>query len=129
VKVCKACGEEKDETEFYRSAIQIMGKCKACWNDAAMQRAPRYRVKQRAAKKAWQVRHPERKRIHEGRAIFLGRPESPPILVAAERALVALTLAARRGVEPKPITQCSQRDLCGDEPAVAGGGSHPRFAG
>jgi hypothetical protein len=93
-KVCRACGEAKPLGEFYRSVRQVQPYCIPCHNAKCVARvkaSPVLRRKQSAAKARWQAAHPERKRVHEGRSIFLQRPESPALLQTLERAVMALS--------------------------------------
>lgn len=93
-KECPACGRLLPvETSFYRTARQVSTLCKRCHNAACQARAkaPGYRAKQRAAKARWQQANRERKRLHEGRAIFVQRPGAPEPLASLERLLMELT--------------------------------------
>ncbi len=95
-KVCGGCAEALPLERFYRTAKQIHTLCKRCHNARCVDRvrqSPARQAKQAVAKRAWTVRNPERKRWHEGRAVFLGNTQAPACLVALER--LAVTLGGR----------------------------------
>lgn len=92
-KLCLACGAVKPLAEFYRTRAKVLPCCIPCHNAKCVARvkaSPERRRKQYAAKQRWQSAHPAAKRVHEGRSVFLHRPESPALLQSLERAVMAL---------------------------------------
>ena len=88
--ICTKCGEAG---EFYSSKKQVFTVCKRCWNAACVARKKAdkgYADRQYKARRAWALANPERKMVHEGRALFLTRRDVPAQLVEIERLAIAL---------------------------------------
>ena len=102
MKKCLDCQETKPPGEFYHATDKRHRKpvplsyCKKCHNARCHQRRrenPAYRARETVAKRAWERRNPERKRLHEGRLIFTH--PAPALLIECERLVWALSEATQ----------------------------------
>lgn len=96
-KWCPVCRHWLPRASFYWMARQMSSYCKRCWNGQRRARENvrchtdlKYKAAQLAKRREWDRLNPERKRVLEGRAIFLGRADAPEPLLRAERLLMEL---------------------------------------
>lgn len=90
---CYGCGCELTAANTYASTKKLYKTCKSCWNrrcKAYRRGNAAYHANQARNKARWDALNPERKRIIEGRATFLGRANAPAKLVELERLIMQL---------------------------------------
>lgn len=94
---CRDCGGSLNAANTYASGKQVFTLCRPCWNRRCVARRhgnADYWQKHQVAKRRWDAANPERKRVIEGRSIFLGHVHAPSALLELER--VVMKLGMRR---------------------------------
>jgi hypothetical protein len=100
MKTCLGCKQTLDLSLFYggqgpkRDGFST--RCRKCHNLLCVERvrkSPARRARQYASKRAWNLRNPNRKAIHEGRTVFMQNPGAPSALVKLEEMLLNLNRA------------------------------------